>query len=70
VKDVIDQIRYAMKNAQTQHEMNPQNVYWTGKIDGLYHALGLLILNETGPDEMIDLTDAMTADELAAVRES
>lgn len=53
--DILNQIEYALKCAQYQHSQNPSQ-YWEGKVDGLYHALSVLKLQNRHDENYLDAT--------------
>ena len=65
IQGLKDRLQDAIRYAQLMHKVEPNNQYWTGKIDGINCATGLIMLAEAG--ESIDLSDAMTEEELAEV---
>jgi hypothetical protein len=66
--EIKKRIMTAIETTQSACKLAPDNPYcpyWSGRIDGLNSALNIIALSESG--KMIDLSDAMTPEEIEAV---
>ncbi len=53
MKEIMDQLEYSLKCAQHHHNSEPSE-YWSGKIDGLYHAILVLRLQIRADENRLD----------------